>query len=113
MKIEMLFPKRLLIVLLLIFFYSLAVGGDVFGQEFISEKKFRCSDSEIVVSGGYSEVRLFRNESERIEIGQNVEVVWFCDRTRREFVCDGSEIANMLQIEWDRSGQVTFQCLRF
>lgn len=90
--------------------YSLS-AGPVSAEDF-GEYRSECTGREIVVWGTRGDFRLSRGDRRGVNIRTSSEIIWFCDGNRRGFFCQNSGRANFVDVDWRRSGEVTFYCMR-
>ena len=83
-------------------------------QERFGEYRSDCNGREIKIWGTDGDLQLRRGDEglrgARVRAGN--EITWFCDGERREFFCQQSNRANYVELEWLRTGPVTFYCQR-
>ncbi len=87
-------------------------AGPATAEEF-GKYRSECTGREIVVWGSGGDFRLNRGDERRgVYVNTSSEIVWFCDGIRRGFFCQNSDRTNFVDVEWRRSGEVTFYCMR-
>ena len=95
---------------------AVAVSGPLQAAEpqFFGEYRSDCDGRELTVWGTDGDLRVQRGDESRRAawVRPGSQITWFCDGNRREFFCQESGRANHLELEWRRSGPVTFYCQR-
>ena len=99
-------------LLILAFFLSASLSSEAASQSIVSERGEFCLEREVLVWGRFKDQRLFRGDGPMIEISRSEPVVWFCGRSRHEFICPSSESVHLLRVIWEKSGKLIFQCFR-
>ena len=80
--------------------------------QMLGEYRSECQGREIVVWTTAGDLRIFRGQARTGgHVATSSEIVWLCVGGRRTFFCQQSERANYIDVEWQRSGEVTFVCL--
>ena len=92
---------------------GLLLSGPVSAQgRSLGEYRSECQGREIVIWTTSGDLRIYRGQDRTGgAVATRREVVWLCDGERRTFLCQQNEAANFVDVEWRRSGEVTFYCM--
>ncbi len=85
-------------------------ASGVMADEMHGEYRDRCTARDITVWGVERDFRLGREDVERIDVKRGQEMTWFCGNDRRTFYCRNSGSIDYLTVDWNRSGDIFFQC---
>ena len=89
-------------------------GTPGYAQQDFGEYRSDCNGRELVVWGTDGDLRVSRGDEavKGVKVRPSTPIIWFCDGDRREFFCQDSDRANFVELEWRRTGPVTFFCMR-